>query len=337
MTISATSGGSAAQPNLPGDKPAILQLGPLYQPAQQRVEQLFRVHKYWLADAAGRSAMLAGPARDCRAVLTNGFFGVDNAIMDALPTLQMVSYGTVGYDRIDVARAVARGIRITNTPGVLNDAVTELAIGMLISAARRIPQGDRFVRSGAWERGGFALAQQVSHKKLGILGLGRIGRAIAEVASMLKIQVSYHSRRPVADVPWPYHASVLAMAEEVDFLLAIVPGGEGTRHIINEAVMKALGPQGVLINVARGSVVDEAALARCLADGSLGAAALDVFEEEPKVHPALMTLDNVVLQPHVGSATHDTRLAMGNLAIDNLLAFFAGQNLLTPVPESLPG
>jgi hypothetical protein len=137
MTISATSGGSAAQPNLPGDKPAILQLGPLYQPAQQRVEQLFRVHKYWLADAAGRSAMLAGPARDCRAVLTNGFFGVDNAIMDALPALQMVSYGTVGYDRIDVARAVARGIRITNTPGVLNDAVTELAIGMLISAARR--------------------------------------------------------------------------------------------------------------------------------------------------------------------------------------------------------
>lgn len=127
------------------------------------------------------------------------------------------------------------------------------------------------------------------------------------------------------------------MAEEVDFLLVIVPGGEGTRHIINEAVMKALGPQGVLINVARGSVVDEAALARCLADGSLGAAALDVFEEEPKVHPALMTLDNVVLQPHVGSATHDTRLAMGNLAIDNLLAFFAGQNLLTPVPESLPG
>lgn len=317
----------------PHMKPDLLVAGPMFPATLERLDREFTTHKYWLAQ--DKAAFLAGIKDKVRVVATTAFAGVPREMMDALPKLELVAYFTVGYDQIDMAEVKRRKIVLTNTPGAMADAVVELTFGLMVAAARRVIPGDRFVREGKWLTSGFPLAQQVIGKRIGILGMGRIGRDIAKMAEAWKMPVAYHSRRRADDLPYTYCASTLELAKQCDFLVAIVPGGPETRHIINEAVMKALGPQGVLVNVARGSVVDEQALLRCLSDGSLGAAALDVFDEEPRVPEGFFKLENVVLQPHVGSATHDTRRAMGDLMIDNIAAFFAGKPLLTPVAETL--
>ena len=310
-------------------KPEVLVVGPMYQPALDALDREFVTHKLWLA--ADRDALIAACAARVRGIATTGFHGADAALIDALPKLEIVSCFGVGYDAVDVAAATRRGVVVTNTPGVLNDAVADLTLGLIIAAARRIPQGDRWVREGRWLKAPQPLAQHVTGKRLGIIGLGRIGQDIAKRAAGFDMRIAYHSRRRVEGSAFTYYADLIDLARNSDFLVAIVPGGEATFHLVNEAVMRALGPAGILINVARGSVVDEQALIRCLQEGALGGAALDVFEDEPRVPEALLAMDNVVVTPHVGSGTPEARGGMGRLTVDNLLAHFAGKPVLTPV------
>ncbi|TFZ07751.1 2-hydroxyacid dehydrogenase [Ramlibacter humi] len=311
------------------DKPAVLavmKLPPFYVERLQRdFELLDRLH---VTDPAAFSK--AAPR--IRAVTGGGESLVDRELMARLPALEMVSIMGVGYDKVDVAAAKERRIPVTHTPDVLNDEVADLAIGLMLSVARRLPQADRFVREGQWEQGAMPLARKMSGARLGIVGLGRIGQAIAKRAQAFGMSIAYTSRSR-KDVPHDFHADVVSLASNVDFLVVITPGGAGTRHLIDAKVLKALGPQGYLVNVSRGTVVDEAALIRALQDGTVAGAALDVFEDEPRVPPALRALDNVVLTPHIGSGTVQTRHAMAQLAFDNLAAHFAGRALPTPVPE----
>jgi hydroxypyruvate reductase len=293
------------------------------------MEARFTVHKLW--QAPDREKLLAEVAPRVRGIQATGTAAVEATLIERLPKLEIIACCGVGYDGIDVAAARRRKIPVTNTPDVLNDCVADVAMGLLIDASRGIARGDRFVRAGKWLKGGLPLATRVSGKRLGIVGMGRIGRIIARRASGFDMRIAYHARHPVQDVPFTYHAQLVDLAKDSDYLVVIVPGGKETYHLVNEPVMRALGPQGILVNVARGTVVDEAAMVKCLADGSLGGAALDVFEQEPKVPEALWTMDNVVLAPHIGSATRETRAAMCKLTIDNLVAHFAGKPLLTPV------
>jgi lactate dehydrogenase-like 2-hydroxyacid dehydrogenase len=251
--------------------------------------------------------------------------------MDRLPRLEIIANFGVGYDSIDTAAARARNIRVSNTPNVLNDAMAELTIGLMVALARSIPQGDRFVREGRWPRGGFGLKRELNGKTLGILGLGRIGKEIAVRAQAMKMRVVYHGRRRQADEPYVYYSDLLDMARDVDWLVVIAPGGADTKGIVSREVLEALGPEGFLVNMARGSLVDEPALVEMLASGALGGAALDVFEDEPNVPAALFGLDNVVLSPHQGSATNQTRNKMGDLVVANLDAHFAGE----PLPSAV--
>jgi len=313
-------------------KHEVLSASPMHAPSLERLDREFTVHKLW--QAADKQKLLAEVGPRIRAMQASGLARVDAALIDALPRLELISSFGVGYDSIDVAAAKARNVIVTNTPDVLNDCVADLTLGLMIATARRLAFGDRYVRAGKWLNGPMPLAMDVHHKRLGIVGFGRIGRTIAKRASGFDMQVAYHSRRKVADAPFTYHEKLVDLAANSDFLVVITPGGKDTFHLINEQVMRALGPKGILINVARGSVVDEAALVKCLQEGALGGAGLDVFEDEPRVTEALLAMDNVVLEPHIGSATHETRLAMGDLVVDNLLAYFAGKRPLTPVPET---
>jgi lactate dehydrogenase-like 2-hydroxyacid dehydrogenase len=308
----------------------ILSVANMYAPCLERLEREFTVHRLWAA--ADKAKLLAEVAPRIRGVQTSGFSGLSAEIIDALPRLEIVSSFGVGVDAVDFDATRRRGIVVTNTPDVLNDCVADLALGLMIAAARRIPQGDAFTRAGKWLQGNMPLAMRVTGARLGILGLGRIGRAIAKRAAGFDMQIAYHSRRPVADVPYRYYDKLVDLARDSDFLVVIAPGGKDTFHIVDETVMRALGQKGVLVNVARGSLVDEQALLRVLQEGALGGAALDVFEDEPRVPEAFFTLDNVVLSPHVGSGTHHTRKAMGDLTVDNLVAYFSGKPVLTPVP-----
>jgi lactate dehydrogenase-like 2-hydroxyacid dehydrogenase len=248
-----------------------------------------------------------------------------------LPKLEIIASFGVGTDNIDLKAAKAAGVRVTNTPDVLNDAVAELTIGMMISLARRIPQGDRFVRDGKWLKGNLGLFSELTGKTVGILGLGRIGKEIASRAQAMKMRVVYHGRNRQENVPYIYYDKLVDMARDADWLVLIAPGGKGTDRIVSRQVLEALGPQGMLVNVARGTLVDEPALVDLLVNGGLGGAALDVFEKEPNVPEALFALDNVVLAPHQGSATHQTRDAMGATLVANLDAHFAGNLLISPV------
>ena len=310
-------------------KTEILSVAPLYQPCMDRLEADFTVHKLW--QAKDRDAMLADVGSRARGMQAGGASIVPGSLIESLPKLEIISVFGVGYDGIDVAAAKRRGITVTNTPDVLNDCVADLAMGLTIAAARRLSEGDRYVRAGKWLKGPMPLATRVSGKRLGIVGFGRIGQTIAKRASGFEMQIAYHSRRPVADAPFKHYPSLVDLAKNSDFLVVITPGGKETFHLINEEVMRALGPKGILVNVARGSVVDEKALVKVLEEGVLGGAGLDVFEDEPKVPEALFAMDNVVLAPHVGSATHETRTAMGNLCVDNLVLHFGGKPVLTKV------
>ena len=272
------------------------------------------------------------PGPGIEAALSGGN-GADAATMDATPDLKMISLAVVGYDRVDLDHARAKGIAVTNTPDVLTDDVADLAIGLMLAVARRLPAQDRYVRQGLWvKEGPPPLARRASGKRVGVLGLGRIGQAIAERAKPFASEIGYFSRHPRAEgAGYRYFDDPVALAAWADTMIISVAGGVGTAGLVNREVIEALGPEGTLINIARGSVVDEDAMVAALVDGRLGAAGLDVFADEPHVPEALLRLENVVLIPHQGSATRETRNAMADLALANLAAFFEGKPLLTPI------
>jgi lactate dehydrogenase-like 2-hydroxyacid dehydrogenase len=278
------------------------------------------------------AAAFAQIAPRIKAIAGGGESQVTRALMAQLPALEMISVFGVGYDRYDMAAARERSIPITNTPDVLTDDVADMGISLMLAVARTIPQADKYVREGKWPSGPMPLARKVTGARLGIVGLGRIGSAIARRAAGFDMSIAYTSRNKVVDSPYAYYPTPAALAAEVDFLMVITPGGAATKGLINAEVLKALGPKGYLINVARGSVVDEAALIAALQNNVIAGAALDVFENEPHVPAALCAMSHVVLAPHVASATWQTRRAMADLAFGNLQAHFAGQPLLTPVP-----
>ena len=282
-------------------------------------------------------AAFAQVASQIRAVAASGDSKVSAELMARLPALELISVMGVGYDGVDVAAARARGVMVTHTPNVLNDDVADLAIGLMLCAARQLPAADRYVRAGQWLNGPMPLARKMSGARLGLVGMGRIGQAIAHRALAFGMSIAYHTRSPKPGVPYAYQADLLSLARESDFLVLITPGGAGTRHLVNAAVLQALGPKGILVNVARGSVVDEAALIEALEGGVIGGAALDVFEDEPQVPERLKALPHVVLVPHIGSATGQTRQAMADLAFGNLREHFAGRAVLSPVPECAGG
>ena len=298
----------------------------LMAPLQRAYTVHDRIHE---TDAAAFSQ--AAPR--IRAIAGGGESRVPRALMDQLPALEMISVMGVGYDGVDVTAALERRVPVTHTPGVLNEDVADLAIGLMLSVARRIPQADQYVRTGQWLNGPMPLACKVSGARLGIVGLGRIGQAIADRARAFNMSIAYTARHQKPDAPYRYYASAQALASEADFLVLVTPGGAGTRKLVNAGVLKALGPKGYLINVARGSVVDQSALVDALQKGLIAGAGLDVFEDEPNVPAALRAMKNVVLTPHMASATLQTRQAMADLASANLHAHFAGQPLLSPVPE----
>jgi lactate dehydrogenase-like 2-hydroxyacid dehydrogenase len=307
----------------------ILSVGPMYPASLAAMERDFTVHKLW--QAKDKLALLAAVGDRIRGAQSFGPYGVDAKLIDALPKLEIVANVGVGVDAIDLDAAKRRGVIVTNTPDVLNECVADLAMGLTVATLRRISLGDRYVRAGSWLKGAFPLGYKVGGRTMGILGYGRIGKAIAKRAEAFGMRIVYHGRRPQAGVAHKYYASLIEMARDCDVLMVICPGGPATRHLVNAEVLKALGPEGTLINVARGSVVDEQALVKALTDGTLGAAALDVVESEPNVPEALLNMDQVLLQPHVGSSTHETRKTMGDLAVDNLRAHFSGKPVLTPV------
>ncbi len=266
-----------------------------------------------------------------RGIAATGESKVPASLIQQLPALEVISVFGVGYDGVDVAAARARGIPVTNTPDVLTDDVADLGMALVLALARRIPQADKFVRSGEWLNGPLPLARKVSGARLGIVGLGRIGQAIARRATGFGMSIAYTTRNKKPDCTYPYFPNAEALAREVDFLLVITPGGAATRGLIDAKVLAALGPKGHLINVSRGSVVDQEALVHAVTRGVIAGAALDVFENEPNVPAELRAHENVVLTPHMASATWETRRAMADLALANLQAHFSGKPLLTPV------
>jgi lactate dehydrogenase-like 2-hydroxyacid dehydrogenase len=311
-------------------KPEVLQIAPMQPAVESALGGAYTVHRYW--EAADKPALLAEIGPRVRGVATDGHYGIAPEILAGLPKLEIVASYGVGYDAIDTRACKAKGVRVTNTPEVLNDAVAEIALGLMIALCRRLPQADQFVRSGRWAAGeGFELTGELTGRHAGILGLGRIGKEIARRLQAMKMRVSYHGRHAQPAEPYLYCPDLVEMARDVDWLVVIAPGSPATRGLVTREVLEALGPEGALVNVARGSLVDEPAMVELLASGGLGGAALDVFADEPRVPEALLGLSNVVLSPHQGSATRKTRAAMGDLVIRNLAAHFAGDPLLTPV------
>jgi lactate dehydrogenase-like 2-hydroxyacid dehydrogenase len=258
---------------------------------------------------------------------------VDRKLLAMFPNVKMISIFGVGYDGIDVAAAKERGIQVTHTPDVLTDDVADLAMGLILSIGRRIPQSDKFVRNGDWVSEPFTMTHKVTGTRLGVVGLGRIGQAIAKRAAAFDMTIAYTGRRAKTNAPFRYYPTASELAANSDYLVVAVPGGDDTKNMINAQVLKALGPKGIVINIARGSVVDQTALIQALKDKSIAGAALDVFWDEPNIDPQFFKMHNVVLTPHNGSNTHETRRAMADLALANLKAFFEERPLLTLIPE----
>lgn len=298
---------------------------------QDALAEKFTLH--WLAKEADQQSWLAENGAKFAHVLTDGHWGVKPDIMQHLPNVKVISCYGVGYDNIDAADCAARGVVVTHTPNVLNAEVANTAILLWLATARRLVRDDAFVRSGAWLNGGAPLTRSVENCKVGILGLGRIGEDLAQRLAIFSPEISYHSRNEKPGVSYRYYPKLIDMARDVDVMFCITPGGAATHHIVNRDVMEALGPDGTLINVGRGTAVDEAEMVKALQDGRLGNAGLDVFEAEPKVPEALFAMDHVTLLPHVGSATVETRMAMGDLSVNNLLQFLTDGTTISPVPE----
>jgi hydroxypyruvate reductase len=329
MTDAKTVNSAATSTDVKPDVLSVANLPPfLMEPLQANYALHQRLHE---TDPAA----FAKIASKIRAIAASGESKVGDALMAQLPALEIISVMGVGYDGIDVAAAKARGVVVTHTPGVLNDEVADLAMALMFAWARQIALADRYIRTGKWTSGPMPLGRKVSGARLGIVGMGRIGQAIAHRAEAFGMHIAYTARTARPGLPYPYLANAKALAAQSDFLVLITPGGAATRKLIDAEVMTALGPQGCLVNVARGSVVDETAMIEALKAGTLGGAALDVFENEPNVPQALREMDNVVLTPHIGSATAQTRRAMADLAYSNLHAKLSGLPLLSPVPECM--
>jgi hydroxypyruvate reductase len=308
-------------------KPEVLVMGPMYPPTLASLEQAFTVHKLW--EAPDKDKLLASLADRLTAVASSGKTGIDDAMMAKLPKLKLISHFGVGVDNVDTGSAKKRGITVTNTPDVLTEDVADLANALLLATVRRIVSGDRFVREGKWLKGNLPFTDTMQGRTMGVIGAGRIGRAIAKRGEAFNLKIAYQGPNRKSDLSWPYFADAVALAKESDFLVAACPGGDATRGLVSKAAIEALGPTGVFVNISRGSVADQPALLAALKDGRLGGAGLDVFTDEPRVPEEFFSLENVVMAPHVGSATHTTRAAMGQLVVDNLTAFFANQPLKT--------
>ena len=305
----------------------LLQLGPLLPALETRLSTQYDVHALW--KESDPKAFLAAHGGEFVGVVTSARYGADKALIDAMPALRVISSFGVGLDAFDLDTARARGIAVGYTPDVLNDCVADTAFALLMDVSRGVSAADRFVRRGDWRTGQFPLATKVSGKRLGILGLGRIGRAIARRASGFDMQVRYHNRHAVPDVDYGYAPTLKALAEWCDYLVIASAGGDSTRGLVSREILDALGPKGFLINISRGTVTDQDALVDALVHRRIAGAGLDVFTHEPQVPDALLALDNVVLLPHVASNTHETRADMGQRVEDNLAAFFAGRPLVS--------
>jgi D-3-phosphoglycerate dehydrogenase len=311
------------------DKPGLLVVGELPAWDLEALTDRFDVHLYYATD--DKPGMLARGRETIRAICTKGEVGADAAMMDALPRTEIIACYGVGYDLIDVNAAKARGIRVTNTPDVLTEEVADMALGLLLACARRIPAGDAWVRDGSWAaKGSFPLTTRVWGKTIGIVGLGRIGGAIARRAAAFGMKIAYSARQK-KDVPFDWYPTPAALAPHVDVLMVAAAGGATTRGLVDRAAIEALKPGAIFCNVSRGTVVDEAALLDALRAGRIGAAGLDVFLNEPTIDPAFLAFDNVVLQPHAASGTVETRKDMGRLMRENLEAQMDGKPLPTPV------
>jgi hydroxypyruvate reductase 2 len=296
---------------------------------ENELQKRFNLVRFW--NSPEKSVLLETHRNSIRAVVGNASAGADAQLIDDLPKLEIVSSFSVGLDKIDLGKCKEKGIRVTNTPHVLTEDVADLAIGLILALLRRLCECDRYVRSGKWKTGDFKLTTKFSGKTVGIIGLGRIGTAIAKRAEAFSCPINYYSRRVKSDVGYKYYPTVVELAKNSDILVVACPLTDETRHIVNGEVMDALGAKGVLINIGRGPHVDEQELVKALREGRLGGAALDVFEQEPHVPEELFGLENVVLLPHVGSGTVETRNAMADLVVGNLEAHFSGKSLLTPV------
>jgi len=316
------------------DKADVLFMGPKKPVIVDGLSPSFHLH--FLADAKDREAFLSGLAQRVRAFAVSASSEiVDGPLMARFPKLEIVSTFAVGYDHVDAQWAGEHGIIVTNTPGVLTEEVADTALGLLLCTVREFPQAERYLRAGKWLEKGYRLSPAtLRDRTVGLVGMGAIGQAIARRLDACKVPVVYHSRRPRSDVAYWHYPDLIAMAHDVDILLAIVPGGPETQNMINAQVLDALGPKGIFINMARGSVVDEPALIKALEEKRIFSAGLDVYANEPHVPNELIALDNVVLFPHLGSASVPTRRAMDQLVVDNLLAWGSGKPPLTPVPET---
>lgn len=312
-----------------GDKPELLELMPMPLRVAETMAGRYEVHALW--GAADKQAFLGGVADRITGVVTMGHGGCTAELMSELPNLKMVSVFGVGYDGVDVAHASANGIQVSNTPDVLTDEVANHAVGLTLALTREIPKADTYVREGRWLKGEMPFNRTIVNRPVGVVGMGRIGRATADRLAALGANVSWYGPRPKPDVPYPFDPDIGHLAANMDGLVLCCPGGPATKHLINRAVINALGPDGWLVNVARGSVVEEEALVEALLGKRIWGAGLDVFAHEPKVPSALLDLDNVVLQPHQASATVATRHAMADLLVENFDLFYAGKPLKTPV------
>ena len=317
----------------------VLMPTPMPEPLGEALEKSFRLHRLWEApDSRAYIAQIAPRIRaiaSAAAILSDGVnFVVDGGFMSQFPKLEIVANFGVGYDNVDADWASRHGVVVTNTPDVLTDDVADLAMALLLATVREVPQADRYLREGHWKQKPYRLTASLRGRTLGILGLGRIGKAIAERALPFGLKIAYHGRASQPGAPYPYYPSALALAQVSDILMVVAPGGPQTRHLVGADVLRALGPDGVLINIARGSLVDEEALIGALSEGAILAAGLDVFASEPQVPEALMSMRNVVLLPHVGSGSRHAREAMGRLVVDNLVSWAAGAGPLTPIAET---
>ena len=317
-------------------KPVLLTTGPMMALIEEGVDDPFLVHR--LDRWTDRDAALKRHGDEICAVCTGSHTGVktDAALIGRLPNLKIIANFGVGYDSIDVAAAAQRGIIITNTPDVLTEEVADTALGLLLTTTREFYQAEKWLRDGRWAKDGdYPLTEgSLRERKVGIAGFGRIGKAIARRIEAFGLPVSYFARRPQPGVSNRYYNDIVALAHDVDTLIAATPGGPATQHLINAQVLAALGPHGIFINMARGSVVDEAALIAALKAKTILRAGLDVYASEPHINSAFFGLDNVTLFPHLGSASIVTRNVMGQLVVDNLLAFVAGRPPKTPVAET---
>lgn len=314
-------------------KTDVLMTAPMMPIVIDALDEAFNLHRLWEHEDREHYLSEIGPR--IRGVATSTLYGrMDATLFERLPNLEIVSSFGVGYDNVDVIEAAKRNVVVTNTPDVLNDEVADLTLGLLLATLRKIPQADRYLREGRWLEAPFPLSPTLRGRKIGIVGLGRIGKAIARRLEGFDVSIAYHGRTRQEGVAYAYHPTLVGLAEACDMLIVITPGGASTKHLVNADVLKALGPNGVLINVARGSVVDERALIDALTSGTILTAGLDVYEDEPRVPHELIEMEQVVLLPHIASASVHTRNAMGQLVADNLVAWFNGRGPLTPVPET---